>query len=79
MCVCVRAFELVSVTPQIVRWVQQAVMGHGWPGFLRIQNWRGRRVPGGSLVIVCGHVRRQSRMGGECQGVGIIADSILRA
>ena len=34
---------------------------------------------GGSLVIVCGHVRRQSGVGGECQGVGIIADSILRA
>jgi len=31
------------------------------------------------LVIVCGHVRRQRRVGGECQGVGIIADSILRA
>lgn len=32
----------------------------------------------GSLVIVCGHVRRQSRVGGECQGVGIIADSIFK-
>lgn len=34
---------------------------------------------GSSLVIVCGHVRRQSWVGWECQGVGIIADSILRA
>lgn len=30
------------------------------------------------MVIVCGHVRRQSRVGGECQGVGIIADSIFK-
>lgn len=48
-------------------------MGHGRQGFLRIQN------RGGSLVIVCGHVRRQSMVGGEYHGLGIIADYILCA
>lgn len=32
----------------------------------------------GSLLIVCGHVRSRSAARWECQGVGIIADSILR-
>lgn len=37
------------------------------------------RGGGSSVVIVCGHVSEQSKVDGECQGVGIIADSVLRA
>lgn len=65
-CVC-RSIRVVSVIARVVGWDTAIISQDAGLG------------GAGSLVIVCGHASRQNRVGGKCQGVAIIADSILRA